>query len=429
MKVGIIGSGYVGLVTGACLAEIGHQVLVLDADQDKIKVLKAGKIPFFEPGLEDLVKKNTAAGRLAFTLSLEELVADSLIIFVAVGTPAREDGHADLAHVEKVARQIAGCLKEYRVVVEKSTVPVETGAWIKKTIGLYNKNQVPCDVASNPEFLREGSALKDFLQPDRIVIGVESQRAEELLKELYAPIKAPLLVTDIKSAEIIKHASNSFLAVKISYINAISRICEQVGADVVKVAQGMGYDKRIGRSFLEAGAGYGGSCFPKDVAAFVKISEKIGYDFALLKEVQEINRQQKQLIVRKIKEACWVLNDKVVAVWGLAFKPDTDDMREAPAIDIIAALKAEGAKIKAYDPQGMDNAKKIMTGIDFCANPYDAVKDADVLVVLTEWEEFIKADLARVKKLMRVPILIDGRNVYDPEEAARLGFTYKGVGR
>ena len=429
MKVGIIGSGYVGLVTGACLAEIGHQVTVLDSDEAKIKVLKDGQVPFYEPGLEELVKKNSAAGRLSFTLSLPELVENCLVIFVAVGTPAREDGHADLAHVEKVARQIAGCLKDYRVVVEKSTVPVSTGEWIKKTINLYNQQQIPCDVASNPEFLREGSAIGDFLKPDRIVVGVESPRAEKLLRELYAPIQAPLLVTDIKSAEIIKHASNSFLALKISYINAVSRICEQAGADIIKVAQGMGYDQRIGKSFLSAGAGYGGSCFPKDVAAFIKIAEKIGYDFRLLREVETVNQQQRQHIVRKIKEVCWVLNDKTIAVWGLAFKPDTDDMRDAPSIDIIRTLLAEGAKVKAYDPQAMANAKKILTDIAYCSDPYQAVQEADALVVMTEWSEFAQADLAKVKKLMRVPVLIDGRNIFPPAAAGQLGFIYKGVGR
>jgi UDPglucose 6-dehydrogenase len=320
-------------------------------------------------------------------------------------------------------------MNSYRLVVEKSTVPVETGKWVEHTIRVYNRRKVDFDVASNPEFLREGQAIKDFLNPDRVVIGVESKRARDILLELYKPLGAPILVTDIKSAEIIKHASNSFLATKISFINVISQICEKVGADVMKVAEGMGYDKRIGRQFLNAGLGYGGACFPKDVDAFIKIAEKVGCDFKILKSVREANEDQKQNFIRKIQEALWILKDKTIGILGLSFKPGTDDMRNAPSVEIIRALQAEGALVKAFDPQAMDKAKRILRGVKFCRDPYRTAKGSDCLVIVTEWNEFKELDFLHIKKLLRQPLIIDGRNIYEPKKMKRMGFRYFGMGR
>ena len=429
MKVAIIGSGYVGLVTGSCLADINHKVICVDNNKAKIDMLKKGKMPHYEPGLEKIVKKNTKAKRLSFTTDLKAAIKGSDVVFIAVGTPPKQDGSADLSYVENVARQIAETMDSYKVIVEKSTVPVETGVWVKKTIKLYNKKNVPFDVVSNPEFLREGSAVKDFMNPDRIVVGVESKKAEQIMRDLYKPIKAPLIVTDIKSAEIIKHASNSFLATKISFINAVANICEKTGADVEKVSEGMGKDSRIGPRFLNAGIGYGGSCFPKDVDAFVKISEKIGYDFKLLKEVQAINKAQRDLFVKKVHDALWIVKEKTIGIWGLSFKPDTDDMREAPSIDVINALQNEGAKIKAYCPGAMENAKSLLKNVEFCKGPYEVCKDSEALVILTEWDEFKRADLKKVKALMKNPLIIDGRNMFEPKEMRAMGFDYRCIGR
>ncbi|MHB9156267.1 MAG: UDP-glucose dehydrogenase family protein, partial [Endomicrobiales bacterium] len=353
----VVGTGYVGLVTGACLAEIGHKVICVDNDKKKIALLKKGKIPIYEPGLGELVKKNVGKTKLSFSTDIKEGVKKCEVLFIAVGTPPREDGSADLSYVEGVACEIARNMKSYKLIVDKSTVPVETGEWVATTIQRNLKADIPFDVASNPEFLREGSAVHDTFHPDRIVIGVKSKKAEHILKEIYAPLKAPVLVTDIKSAEIIKHASNSFLAMKISFINAISNICERVGADITKVAEGMGTDKRIGRAFLNAGIGFGGFCFPKDLEAFLWISRKLGYEFNLLKEVKEINEKQKGLLVKKIEDTVWNLNGKIIGVLGLAFKPETDDMRFAPSIDIIRQLQERGAVIRAYDPASMEKAK------------------------------------------------------------------------
>ncbi len=429
MNICIIGAGHVGLVTGACFADLGHRVTCLDNNRQKIQSLKRGAIPIYEPGLEELVHRNSRLGRLRFSDKFAESVNEAEVIFIAVGTPPKETGEADLTYVENVARQIATVMRSYKLVVEKSTVPVETGEWIKRTIQAYKKRQVPFDVGSNPEFLREGSAVQDFMHPDRIVIGVESPRAKNLLMELYKPLKAPIVVTDIKSAELIKHASNSFLATKISFINAIATICEQVGADVLKVSEGMGMDRRIGPSFLSAGVGYGGSCFPKDIDAFIHIAGKSGYDFQLLKAVREINETQKRRLVQKIEKALWILNDKTIGVLGLAFKPDTDDMRNAPAIDIIAMLQQAGAKVKAYDPQAMPLAKTLLKDVQYCQAPYEVARRSDALVVLTEWNEFKELDFARIKKLLRQPVVADGRNIYDPKKLEQLGFRYIGVGR
>ena len=429
MNISIIGTGYVGLVTGACFAELGNRVLCADNNHKKISGLKKCIIPIYEPGLEELVKINVKKKRLNFTSSIKEAVNSSVVIFIAVGTPSLHNGEADLTCVENVARNIALNLSGYRVIVEKSTVPVETGKWLKTTISTYATHKAKFDIASNPEFLREGQAINDFMHPDRIVIGVESKRAKDILVSLYKPLNAPLVVTDIKSAELIKHASNSFLATKISFINAISRICDKVGADVVEVAQGMGLDKRIGPGFLSAGIGYGGSGFPKDVAAFINISEKLGCSLGLLKEVKNINEEQKTLFLNKIKDALWIIKGKNIGILGLSFKPNTDDIRNASSIDIVNALKAEGAKLKIYDPCAMEKAKRLLDKVRFCKDPYDACRGSDCLLIITEWDEFKELDFCKVKKLLKRPLIIDGRNIYDPRALKKLGFTYIGIGR
>jgi len=429
MDISIVGAGHVGLVSGACFAEMGHRVVVVDNDEKRIAGLRRGAMPYYEPGLEELVRRMVRQKRLSFTTSIKEGVAKTTVIFIAVGTPQKATGEADLAYVENVARSIAQHLTAYRLVVEKSTVPVQTGQWVKHTIKTYLKKKVPFDVASNPEFLREGSAIQDVMKPDRVVIGVESARAKKLLTELYKPLGAPIVVTDISSAELIKHASNSFLSMKISFINAVAQVCERAGADVQQVAHGMGLDPRIGRSFLSAGVGYGGFCFPKDVEAFIKISEQLGYDFELLKAVRNINEHQKRSFAQKIQQALWVVKGKTIGVLGLAFKPNTDDMRYAPAIDIIEYLQGEGATVKAYDPQSMKEAAHVLSHVTFCKDPYEVAKGADCLAILTEWEEFKQLDFKRLKKLLRQPLILDGRNLFDPEAMKRLGFRYLSIGR
>jgi len=432
MKVAVIGAGYVGLVSGACFSEIGHEVICIDNNSEKIEKLKSGGIPIYEPGLEDLVKRNVAAGRLSFSTSVKEGVEKCEVIFVAVNTPPLPDGSADLCYVEAVSREIAENLTGYRVIVSKSTVPVETGIWIKRTIGRYSPDGAEYDVASNPEFLREGKAIGDFLNPDRVVIGVESERARDKMLELYEPVssKTEILVTSIESSELIKHASNSFLALKISYINAVATICEKTGADIREVARGMGLDSRIGNQFLQAGAGFGGSCFPKDLSAFIKIAEKLGYDFRLLKEVQDINDYQRGVVLEKVRNALWNLRGKTVAVLGLAFKPDTDDMRNAPSIDIIRSMVEEGARVRACDPEAEENAKKLLPGeVKYFKGAYATAEGADLLLILTDWEEYRSMDLKRIKGLLAQPsIIVDGRNIFDPEDMKRLGITYYGIG-
>ncbi|MFN3475935.1 MAG: UDP-glucose dehydrogenase family protein [Candidatus Methylomirabilales bacterium] len=447
MEIAIVGTGHVGLVTGACLAEIGHRVVCIDDDRRKIAILRGGGMPFYEPHLEELVERNRARGRLSFVECLEEGIERALVIFISVGTPPLESGEADLSSVEQVSRRIAETATSYKLVVEKSTVPVQTGRWIERTLKVYNSGgEAEFDVASNPEFLREGSAVKDFLHPDRIVIGVGNPRSEKLLRELYAPIvegtfdcpihrpcskaqPVPFLVTNIESAELIKHASNSFLAMKISFINALADLCEQVGADVKLVAEGMGLDQRIGRSFLDAGLGFGGYCFPKDLQAFIRIAEKQGYDFALLKEVERINLSRAEVVLRKLKEALWILKGKRIGVWGLAFKPNTDDIREAPALRIIRLFQKEGAFVQAYDPKAMEPAKAELQGVLFCRDPYEAAEGAEALILATEWQEFKTVDFSRVKALMRRPLFLDGRNFFDKEAMLGLGFEYLGMGR
>ena len=429
MNVCIIGAGYVGLVTGACLADLGHNVVCMDNDKKKIEMLKKGNIPFYEKGLEQMIKRNKKAKRVLFTNSIKEGVKKSLVIFICVGTPSRPNGEADLSYVEHVAKEIARSLTSYRIIVEKSTVPVETGKWVEHTIKINVRKKIKFDVASNPEFLREGSAIEDFMHPDRIVIGVQSNKAKKILSELYKSIEAEVVVTDIKSAELIKHASNSFLATKISFINSVANVCERTGADITKVAHGMGLDERIGKGFLEAGIGYGGSCFPKDVDAFMHISGKLGYDFGMLKTARKVNEEQKALFVRKIEEALWIVKGKTIGVLGLAFKPNTDDMRSAPSVDIINCLKEGGARIKVYDPQAMKNARSILKGVTFCKDPYETARASDAIAIVTEWHEFRVMDLRRIKKLMRNSLIIDGRNIFDPERMQRLGFRYVSMGR
>lgn len=429
MNICIIGAGYVGLVTGACLADLGNRVICVDNDKKKIEMLRKSKIPFYEKGLEDMVRKNVKANRLMFSSSVKEGVKKSLVIFICVGTPPRPNGEADLSSVEYVANEIAKNLSSYRLIVEKSTVPIETGKWVDHTIKLNIKKKIKFDVASNPEFLREGIALEDFLHPDRIVIGVESKRAKDILLDLYKEIDSEIVVTDTKSAEIIKHASNSYLAAKISFINSIANICERTGADVTRVAHGMGLDHRIGKDFLRSGIGYGGSCFPKDVDAFIHISSKLGYDFGILKATRKVNEEQKALFVRKIEEALWIVKGKTVGILGLSFKPNTDDMRSAPSIDIVNSLKENGAKIKAYDPQAMKKARSILEDITFCDDPYEVAKNSDAIVIVTEWHEFEVMDLACIKKLMKSPLIIDGRNIFDPGKMKKLGFRYVSIGR
>jgi len=429
MRVCVIGTGYVGLVTGICLADIGNNVICVDIDKEKIEGLKKGIIPIYEPGLEEMVERNLSKKRISFTTEISEGVGNSEIIFIAVGTPSKKNGEADLSYVEAVSQGVAKAMDGYRVIVEKSTVPVHTGAWVRRTVKLNNVHGVDFDIVSNPEFLREGSAISDFMHPDRIVIGVESEKAEKIMTKLYQPLNVPIVVTDIKSAEITKHASNSYLALKISYINSIANICERVGADVEKVAKGMGLDKRIGKSFLRAGIGYGGSCFPKDVSAFVKIAEETGYDFEILKSVESVNRMQREDLVRKIKQVMWVMNNKTIGILGLSFKPNTDDMREAPSIYIINKLQQEGAKIKAYDPVAGCAAKKILKNVQYCKDPYCVAKDSDALVIITDWPEFEKLDLNKIKTLLNHPVIIDGRNIYDPKKMEKLGFVYKSIGR
>jgi UDPglucose 6-dehydrogenase len=431
MDISIIGSGYVGLVTGACFADVGHNVICIDNDEAKVKTLQAGRVPIYEPGLEEIIHRNVSAHRLRFSSSTREGVENSQIVFIAVPTPPQPNGEVDLSFIEKVSREIADVLADYRVIVDKSTVPVKTGERVAETIKRYNRRGAKFDVVSNPEFLREGCAIHDLMHPDRIVIGAQSQHAVDLMKKVYEPFMAPILVTDINSAELIKHAANSFLALKISYINAISAICQVSGADVEKVADGIGMDRRIGRQFLNAGIGYGGSCFPKDVAAFIHISDQLGVPFTLLKEVQQINRSQMERFLKLIRDTLWVLREKKIAVWGLTFKPDTDDVRSSVAIELVDAMLREGAHVSVYDPKGMEKARELKQVADakFVGSALEAVDGAEALVIATEWPEFANVDLAALKKRMTTPIVFDGRNLLNPETMGELGFHYHSIGR
>ncbi len=432
MRITIIGTGYVGLVTGACLAEVGHTVLCVDNDPRKVELLRAGGIPIYEPGLEELVQRNVGIGRLGFTQSTAEGVEKSDVIFIAVPTPPQADGSVDLSYIEGVAREIATSLTRYRIIVDKSTVPVKTAEKVAETIRRYCKTKVEFDVVSNPEFLREGFAVQDLMKPDRIVLGVNSPRPETAMREVYAPFKAPIIVTDTNSAELIKHAANSFLALKISYANALSVVCEAAGANVLEVVRGMGLDERIGTRFLNAGLGFGGSCFPKDLSAFIHISSQLGYDFRLLKEVQNINSEQMERFVKKITDTLWVIRDKRIGVLGLAFKQNTDDVRLSPAIDLCQRLLREGARLRVHDPKAMEKAKAVLPPsdqVEYVGDRDEVPEGCDALVIATEWPEFAALDLARARKSMTTPIVVDGRNLLDPVQMERHGFIYKSIGR
>ncbi len=432
MNITVIGSGYVGLVTGACFAELGVTVTCVDKEVEKIDRLQKGEIPIYEPGLEELVRKNAKAGRISFTTDLGQAIQEALVIFIAVGTPPRGDGFADLSHVEAVAETIADKMNGYKVIVTKSTVPVGTGARLRKIIGSRLKEHFDFDIVSNPEFLREGSAIEDFLHPNRVVIGARSQQAAAIMRDLYRPlylIETPMLITDIPTAEMVKYASNAFLATKISFINEVANVCEEVGADVQQVAKGMGLDRRIGSKFLHAGPGYGGSCFPKDVSALAQISKNSGYEFSIIEAVMKVNKNQKERMVTKIQESIGDLQGKRIAFLGLAFKPNTDDMRDAPSIVIAEALQKLGAEIVACDPAAIEEAKKIMENVSFVDDPYIAIDGADAVVLMTEWNPYRSLDLERVKESMKTPHFIDLRNVYEPERMAEFGFKYTSVGR
>jgi UDPglucose 6-dehydrogenase len=449
MRIAVVGSGYVGLVAGACFADLGHDVILVDNDQKKLAALRNGEVPIHEKFLPELLGRHRGQ-RLTFSDDLQEAVRLSSVIFVAVGTPPTQSGEADLSYVESVAREISGGINGYKVIVEKSTVPVYTSEWVRKIILRNGSDPEGFDVASNPEFLREGTAVTDFLFPDRIVIGCDSERSAEVLREIYQPltsgtyyerpdaipqpdrasIPAPIIVTSTKSAELIKHASNAFLAMKISFINAVACVCESVGANVNQVVHGIGTDSRIGPRFLNPGIGYGGSCFPKDVMAFRAVARECGYEFRLLDEVMRINEEQRQRFLRKVRSALWTLRGKNLGVLGLAFKGGTDDIRESPAIFLVQALLQEGSKVTAYDPAATERTQEVMnSGITFVNSAYEAAHNADALLILTEWEEFSNLDLKRLRQELRYPIVIDGRNLYDPEVMASQGFTYYSVGR
>ena len=433
MNITVVGTGYVGLVSGACFADWGHTVLCVDNDPRKIEMLKQNRMPIYEEGLEEVVRRCAAAGRLRFTTSLKEGTEFAEVLFIAVGTPPGYRGAADLSYVEQVGRQVAESMNAYRLLVEKSTVPVNTGEQLKRTISKYLRADIPFDVASNPEFLKEGTALEDANHPDRIVVGVDSERAARLLREVYAPViersKCAFLEMNIASAELTKHASNSFLATKISFINAVSRICELTGADVTQVARGMGLDTRIGPKFLSAGVGYGGSCFPKDVDAFVQIADRLGYNFELLKEVQRVNKTQREHIMQKIHHELWVVKDKTVAVLGLAFKPGTDDVRESPSLYFVPQLREAGARLRLWDPVAAEKFAQLYPDETYIADPLECARGADLLLVLTDWPQVKSIDLAKLKEAMNVPVVVDGRNVFDPKAIRALGFTYHSVGR
>ncbi len=449
MQLAVVGSGYVGLVAGACFADLGHDVIVVDNDEKKLSALNRGEVPIHENFLPELLHRHRGA-KLKFSDDLETAVRASSVVFVAVGTPPTEQGEADLSYVESVARSISSAINSYKIVVEKSTVPVYTSDWVRKIILRNGAECEEFDVASNPEFLREGTAVTDFLYPDRIVIGADTERCAAVLREVYAPladgtyylrpdaiprpdraqIPPPLIVTSAKSAELIKHASNAFLAMKISFINAVASICESVGADVQQVVQGIGTDTRIGPRFLNPGIGYGGSCFPKDLMAFRSVARECGYDFSLLDEVMRINEDQRQRFIRKVRSALWTLRGKKLGVLGLAFKGGTDDVRESPAILLIQSLLQEGCQISAFDPAAHDRAREVLnSNVRLAESAYDAASGADALLILTEWEEFAALDLKRLRAELKYPIVIDGRNLYDPVVMAAGGFTYYSVGR
>ena len=432
MKISCVGCGYVGLVAGTCLADMGNEVTCCDIDKSKINKLKRGVIPIYEPGLKDMFERNVKGKRLRFSSDMKDTIKKSDIIFITVGTPPGRNHEADLCAVESVAGQIGKNMKSYKLIVNKSTVPVGTAELVKKIVRKNQTEKFEFDVISNPEFLREGEAVKDFTNPDRIVIGTDSEKAEEIMMSIYRGIARadkPVFITDIKSAEMIKYASNAMLATRISFMNEIAQLCEKVGADVKSVAKGVGLDNRIGPRFLQAGMGYGGSCFPKDVKALSELMKQNKVKDKLLSAVNTINEDQRKFIFQKIKKLISPLKGKSIAIWGLAFKPKTDDIREAPSIDIIRELQRSGAKVRAFDPVAKINAKKVLKGVTFCSDPYSTVKGCDALLVATEWNEFRTLDFEHVKRLLKQPNIIDGRNIYEPEEMRKAGFNYVGIGR
>jgi UDPglucose 6-dehydrogenase len=430
MNICVVGTGYVGLVTGAVFADLGNDVVCVDNNRAKVEALKAGRMPIYEPGLEEMVARNAGDRRLAFTTDLVAGIRHGDVIFIAVGTPPKDSGETDLSHVEAVAAEIGRAMDRYKVVVNKSTVPVGTGELVREVITRHQPRPVEFDVVSNPEFLREGSAIEDTLRPDRIVIGAPTQQVAMTLVELYAPIERPMIITDLPSAEVIKYASNAFLAAKISFINAIANICEAAGANVTQVMKGMGLDPRIGGAFLQAGLGYGGSCFPKDVDSLIHTAGRLGYDFKLLRSIVEINRERATHLVEMMAKALGPLDDKTIAVLGLAFKPNTDDMREAKSVEVVQLLHSAGARIRAYDPAAMDNAKPLLPpGVTFSDSPYDAADGAHAVVLVTEWNEFKYLNLERLRGLLKRPVIFDGRNLWEPDRMRRLGFEYHSVGR
>jgi UDPglucose 6-dehydrogenase len=432
-RITVIGVGYVGLVTGVCFADLGNRVMCLDVNEERIEKLKQGVLPIYEPGLEEMVRRNVAAGRLKFTTSYHEAInapdARAELVFIAVGTPEGVDGEADLRYVRQAAETVAEVMDHPLIIVNKSTVPVGTGDWVADIVRGKQPRAIPFNVVSNPEFLREGSAIVDFMSPDRIVLGSLDRAAAETVAQLYFPLRAPIVVTDLRTAEMIKYASNAFLATKISFINEIANICEALGADIKEVAAGMGYDKRIGRAFLDAGLGYGGSCFPKDVKALAHMANLQGKHPQMIETVMQINADQRRSVVAKARELLGGLDGKTVGVLGLAFKPNTDDTREAPAFEIIDLLQAEGALVKAYDPVAMANAARALRQVQFSEDVYDLARGCDALIVATEWNEFKNADLQRIRASMKQPNIIDGRNMYDPGDMREQGFAYRGVGR
>lgn len=432
MHISVVGTGYVGLVTGICFAEFGNDVICVDVDKEKINLLKKGKLPIYEPGLDDLLEKNLKEGRLIFTTDMKIAVENSLVIFITVGTPPKDDGSADMKYVEAVAKDIAKYMNGYKVIVNKSTVPVGSGQWIKQIIKENLKEDCAFSVVSNPEFLREGSAIEDFMRPNRVVIGAESSEAIAIMKELYSPlylIETPFVITNLETAELIKYASNAFLATKISFINEIANFCDLIGADVHHVALGMGLDNRIGKKFLHPGPGFGGSCFPKDTRALIQLGQKFDFDFQIINAVVRVNEQQRHIMFNKIKNTVGELKDKTIGVLGLSFKPNTNDMREAPSVTIIDSLQKDGAIVKAFDPAAMEEARKILPAVIYCHDTYEVAKDSDALIFLTEWNQFRSLDLDKIKNLMKTPVIIDLRNIYDPKKMREKGFKYTCVGR
>lgn len=432
MHIAVIGTGYVGLVTGACFAEFGVEVTCVDVDQNKIERLNQGIIPIYEPGLDQIVERNSKAGRLHFTTDIKSAVEQALVVFLAVGTPPKEDGSPDMSYYQQAAKDIAEAMNGYKVIVTKSTVPVGTGSWLRSFVAENQKVKTNFGVASNPEFLREGAAIEDFMRPDRVIIGSNEPDAIAIMKDLYRPlylIETPIVITSLEAAELIKYAANAFLATKITFINEIANLCDAIGCDVHDVARGIGMDNRIGRKFLHPGPGYGGSCFPKDTRAFTKVGDKYDIETMVVDAVIEANERQRQAMVPKIQKLVGDLGGKQIGVLGLSFKPETDDMRESPAINIIKEMQKLGARVKAFDPVAMDEAKHCLDDVEFATDEYEAIRDADALVIITEWNQFRALDMEKVKSLLKSPKIADLRNIYEPKDMRELGFDYVGVGR